>query len=296
MQTATGDTIIYPNCVVASDRTSRKAYLTGMDSDKRLYVYAIDYARLFAPDGSLRADSVLSPLHAQLYCTDPLPDCGFAPPVLDDNGNLVIAGGYHLAGIESDNFMPTASVWMIPVGRPSAVAPGASPLWPWLLTPLTLAAVGIAIILRRRKSRQTLADSISVQPSCDNSSAANKPNVTLGSVTYYSELFSRISNAMKEQQLFRNPELKASDVATVLGTNTRYVIDSIRSGSDQTFSQFVNSYRIDRAKQLLLHSPGKALVEIYTDAGFSSERSFFRAFKDATGMTTREWLNSQQKQ
>ena len=284
MQTATGDTIIYPNCVVASDRTSRKAYLTGMDSDKRLYVYAIDYARLFAPDGSLRADSVLSPLHAQLYCTDPLPDCGFAPPVLDNDGNLMIAGGYHLAGIESDNFTPTASVWLIPVGRPVATTHNTLSLWLWLL-PMLLAAVGIVILLRRRKSRQTLADSISVQPSCDNHFTANKPD---------GELFSRISNAMKEQQLFRNPELKASDVAAALGTNTRYVIDSIRTGCGQTFSQFVNSYRIDRAKQLLLQSPGKALVEIYTDAGFSSERSFFRAFKDATGMTTREWLNSQQ--
>ena len=98
---------------------------------------------------------------------------------------------------------------------------------------------------------------------------------------------------MDERQLFRNSELKPSDIATELCTNTRYVTDCIKACSDKTFSQFVNDYRINYVKQMLRQHPEKQLSEIYSDAGFASERSFFRAFKTATGMTTREWVNKE---
>ena len=47
------------------------------------------------------------------------------------------------------------------------------------------------------------------------------------------------------------------------------------------------------SKQQLREHPDKSVSLIYMDAGFSSERSFFRIFKEATGMTTREWLSQQ---
>jgi AraC-like DNA-binding protein len=96
---------------------------------------------------------------------------------------------------------------------------------------------------------------------------------------------------MDEQQLYCNSELKASDVAALLGTNSRYVTDSIRECRDMTFTQFINDYRIRYIQQLLRQNPDRKIIEVYAEAGFASERSFFRIFKETTGMTTSEWLS-----
>jgi len=51
----------------------------------------------------------------------------------------------------------------------------------------------------------------------------------------------------------------------------------------------VNGYRIRYAQERMLQEPSKPLSEIYEEAGFSNENSFFRAFKAETGQTPTEW-------
>ena len=105
------------------------------------------------------------------------------------------------------------------------------------------------------------------------------------------ELLESICQLMDERQLFRNSELKVSDVAAELGTNSRYVTDCIKECRGMTFIQFVNEYRVGYVQRLLRLQPDMKVFEAYTSAGFTSERSFFRIFKDVTGMTTSEWLS-----
>ena len=76
-----------------------------------------------------------------------------------------------------------------------------------------------------------------------------------------------------------------------LGTNSRYVIDCIKECRGTSFTQFVNEYRVGYVQQLLRQHPDMKILEAYTQAGFTSERTFFRIFKDVTGMTTSEWLS-----
>ena len=74
-------------------------------------------------------------------------------------------------------------------------------------------------------------------------------------------------------------------------TNSRYVTDCIKDRRGMTFTQFVNEYRVSYVQQILRQRPNLKVFEAYTEAGFTSERSFFRIFKDVTGMTTSEWLS-----
>jgi YesN/AraC family two-component response regulator len=96
---------------------------------------------------------------------------------------------------------------------------------------------------------------------------------------------------MEEQKLYLNSELKISDVAALLGTNSRYVSDCIKTSKGCTFSHFVNTYRINHAKQLIAQQPDIKSIELYLKSGFSNETSFFRTFKSHTGMTPGEWKN-----
>ena len=78
------------------------------------------------------------------------------------------------------------------------------------------------------------------------------------------------------------------EVVAAGGHTTGFVptqTNCIRSQRGCSFTQFVNNYRVEYAKQLLHRHPDMKLSEIWTASGFSSESSFFRAFKTVTGTT-----------
>lgn len=266
--------IIYDRCYIMADRHAKQAYLCGVGKDKRLYVVSIGYTERPAP--------------LTLYYTDPLPDCGFYVPSLTPQGNLAIVGGSSKNDYDSDNFTPTASAWLIPLGRQDDVTTTAS-RWPDSLPWCLLAIGGVMLVgawlfVRRLKTKV-------VPPARQtDSTESRKEQYEFITDNGNEELLERICQLMDERQLFRNSELKVADVAEVLGTNSRYVTDCIKDKRGMTFTQFVNEYRVSYVQQLLRLHPDMKVFEAYTQAGFTSERSFFRIFKDVTGMTTTEWL------
>ena len=111
------------------------------------------------------------------------------------------------------------------------------------------------------------------------------------------ELILRIDALMENRQLFRTPGLKITDLATELGTNRTYVSNCINRMKGQSFSDFVNAYRVRYAQhQMRWNDSGKTIAQIGAEAGFTGETSFFRNFKKVTGQTPREWLTAQGKQ
>ena len=98
----------------------------------------------------------------------------------------------------------------------------------------------------------------------------------------------RICQLMDNQKLYLNSDLKIQDVASELGVHPNVVSAAINSQGN-SFNQFVNDYRIEFAKRLLLEEPDKKVSTIYYEVGFAHEQTFFRAFKARTGMTPSEW-------
>ena len=264
-----GETISYNQPVVV-DQQARRAYLLGYSGDfqsspdkaNRLYLVCIDYAEATND----------KPAPLTLYYSDPvtvIPDCA---PVVDADGNLLMAGGlFHLS-----NFTPSASVWRLRVGNePAAAQTGGNR---WLTTLLILAAMLVLAVcaylfIRRRRS--------AVEPEVSEAMPAEAA----------AELMVRINQAMKSQKLYQNSDLKVTDLAAALGTNRRTVSDCINSQKGCTFTQFVNIYRVDHAKRVLRQNPDKKIADIYLESGFANEGSFFRTFKAVTGMTPKEWLS-----
>lgn len=99
----------------------------------------------------------------------------------------------------------------------------------------------------------------------------------------------QIDQLMDEQQLFRRSGLKLQDVADLLHSNRTYITECIKSARGMSFSQYVNTYRVNYAKELLLKDADRKISAVATDAGFSTEVSFFRAFKTLTGLTPNEF-------
>lgn len=103
------------------------------------------------------------------------------------------------------------------------------------------------------------------------------------------ELFHKITTALREQQLFTNPHLTIQDLANAVGSNRTYVSACINRRSNFTFSQLVAQYRVEYAKTILLDpqytSDHEAVTQAMALSGFASDPTFYRVFKDLTGLT-----------
>ena len=83
-----------------------------------------------------------------------------------------------------------------------------------------------------------------------------------------------------------------SDIADRLGVHRNEVSACVNSCLGISFSQFVNSYRVEYAKDLIRRKPDMKISEVWMQSGFSTETSFFRTFKAVTGMTPTEWKST----
>ena len=243
---------------VYADRQHQRAYVVGYDDTCRLYALCIEYAQ--------------RPAALTLYHTDPQPEAGMASiPVLTPEGNLVLTGGI---GLENNaNFSPRSSVWLLRFYEDSDSGLSAS-LWQWIGLAgvlLLILMAGLFVWRRRRQTSENLITEVSIQDNSDDL------------------LMQRITQLMEEKQLFKNPDLKVSDIAFELNTNSRYVSDCIKRFKGCSFIQYVNGCRIEHAKQLMRKLPEQKISSIYLDSGFTNDSSFFRIFKQITGMTPSEW-------
>ena len=107
------------------------------------------------------------------------------------------------------------------------------------------------------------------------------------------ELLQRVCQLMEGERLYLNSGLKLSDVATAAGCTRNVLSACINSLRHCSFSQFVNTYRVEHAKQLL-SQPDTRPSEVWMETGFANETTFFRAFKAIVGMTPSEWKSSNQ--
>ena len=104
------------------------------------------------------------------------------------------------------------------------------------------------------------------------------------------QLMQRIIRLMEEQRPYLDSDLKQADVATALGVRLDEVSRCINSNAFN-FSQFVNGYRIEYAKQLMLRKPGIKMTQVAIESGFSNETTFYRTFKAIVGMPPSEWAS-----
>ena len=259
--------------LIVADRKNLRAYIFGADADAfgttkpstRIYVVTIDYT--------------ITPAHLSLGYTDVLPEIDITP-ILNDDGNLMLTGGTPTI----NNFQPTAATWLLHVSPRAQAADREFPWWGCSIAILAATALTawLVVLARRRKSPYDEEDTMvspAVEEGCQEVPCDDKQE---------SDLIERICHVMEQQQLYLNPDLKVDNIATALNTNRRAISDCINSQRG-TFRQFLNTYRLAYAKKLLRNNPDITITDVWMSAGFSSESTFFRIFKAATGVTPTDW-------
>lgn len=109
------------------------------------------------------------------------------------------------------------------------------------------------------------------------------------------EYLSRLERYFSQQKPFLNPSLTISDVASDLQISSKYISQIINESLHKNFYDFINSYRIEESKRLLLEDlkSDKTVLEILYDSGFNSKSAFNTAFKKHTGTTPTTYRNRQ---
>lgn len=91
---------------------------------------------------------------------------------------------------------------------------------------------------------------------------------------------------MESEQLYLDPDLSIDDIAELMHISSKELSQTINQSFGRHFFDFVNSYRIEEAKRMLLDSRNSMTIqEIMYAAGFSSKSSFNTIFKKKTNKT-----------
>lgn len=263
---ALGHEIEY-NFDIIADPVSQRAYLIGGNRDFhqspgkpiQYYILAINYAEV----AKGKAASLT------LYYTQLISEAFNDSPIITPEGNIVAAGGL----LNNSNFTPSRAVWLFPVGTDSKETEASSGLWMWTI-PLALLLIGVLCYLFVFK-KQSLT--------CMTVSPKDKEEFNI-------QMMSRITKLIESEKLYLDSELKVTDIADALMVHRNVISDVINSQRGTTFTQFVNDYRVEHAKEILRKSPKRKLSTVSLECGFANEQSFFRTFKSFTGKTPKEWI------
>ncbi len=89
----------------------------------------------------------------------------------------------------------------------------------------------------------------------------------------------------QEQAPYKNPDLKLPEVAEAIGVAPHYLSQYLHDNLGQSFTTFINAYRIGAAERMLQTNDQLTLETIGHECGFNSNSSFYSAFKKEKGLT-----------
>ncbi len=115
----------------------------------------------------------------------------------------------------------------------------------------------------------------------------------------HQRLFQEIIEFIRSKKLYLDPKFNQQSLVTLFGTNRQYLYEAISKNGDDNFRGIINRFRINEAKRLLaeqLNSEKPLDVSAIAEkVGFNSYPTFYRAFKNITGLTPLDFTKELRK-
>lgn len=101
------------------------------------------------------------------------------------------------------------------------------------------------------------------------------------------EIDDKLTSKLLNELVFLDSSINVKDLANEIGTNEKYLSQVINKKYNKNFSNFINDYRINYAKELLLNKEysNYTIEAIGNLSGFNSKTAFNSTFKKLTGET-----------
>ncbi len=95
----------------------------------------------------------------------------------------------------------------------------------------------------------------------------------------------RLSSAMKDEELFIREDITLNTLAETLGITPHQLSEFINNRFQKNFTTYINEFRINKAKDLLLKDDRVTILAVAYDVGFKSKSRFNTVFVKHTGET-----------
>lgn len=104
---------------------------------------------------------------------------------------------------------------------------------------------------------------------------------------------SKLSNLMEAEELYKNPNLKLSELAAKMNMSAHQLSQLLNDNLGKSFSTYINEFRISEACQQIENGSFLKIEEIGYEVGFNSKSTFFSTFKKIKNTTPLLYKQSQ---
>lgn len=93
------------------------------------------------------------------------------------------------------------------------------------------------------------------------------------------EHVNRLNKLMLEEKVYLNNVIRLSDLAEKMHISKHHLSQILNQHYELSFYDFINQFRVNEAKTIIISHPEYTLLQVAFDSGFNNKTSFVNAFK-----------------
>lgn len=93
----------------------------------------------------------------------------------------------------------------------------------------------------------------------------------------------RLHELMRDEKIFADEELSLRDLAGELGISAHQLSEILNEKIKKNFNTFVNEYRVNEARTMLVEEPHRSILSVGIAVGFNSNTTFCTVFSKIAG-------------
>lgn len=98
------------------------------------------------------------------------------------------------------------------------------------------------------------------------------------------EAVAKLAHLMQKEALFEDPELNLSRLAERLDLSSHQLSELLNAQLGKGLTRFLREHRVAAARRMLCDEPSASVLSIGLSVGFTSQSTFYEAFRDIEGM------------
>jgi AraC-like DNA-binding protein len=108
------------------------------------------------------------------------------------------------------------------------------------------------------------------------------------------ERLEEVIQVLEKEKLYTNPDFTLNDLSKRMGLNSAQVSQLIDAFTEGNFYQLINGLRVEEFKRIVAEPDSRkyTINALAFDCGFKSKTTFNKYFKEHTGKTPSEYINS----